>query len=883
MKKEKRISYEGGITRMPSDFLCKEGELAECINLVTDHEELKVNTVAKELFTTTDGVTILYVHKFNNTSRYIGYFTYEDNTHQEKTVYGYYFEDEEAHTLTRLGVLGRTGGRIDHLFYQEGVKITSIGKTLIVSDGDGLHYFLWNSEGYKSIGDKLPELDISFRLMHPGDSTETYDTTGTTDALNDNPRVIATKQTNFNDFIFGLYAENKKKLSHLKQFTRPFLVRAAYKLYDDSYAMPTQPVMMFPSVTRNSFLHIVGYSDGISTCVLHTYYSALYYNLKTSLEGWEDIVKNVTIFITDGIEIYDIYTDAVLTRLERSEYVAKAADSIQYTVSRNEFLNLETFYDPAYSVMKQRPANDIISDLLSSSVFYALCDIGIKQTGKWSESTASLIKPFVLENITTQDQLENDDYYSHTKLVADFVYAYNSRLNMSGVSRGFFEGYDNFLPYDNVKAVEYRFYVTIKTDSGEKIIKHTATTAQKQGIWFYYPDPRASHVVIAKEGTGVILDEDLTEHPGLNGAYYFRGLPTEDYKETAVSGVEEPTEINNGDVELLPNYIIQSEVNNPFTFAAAGYHKVSTGKIIGMSSTTMALSQDQFGQTDLIVFSDTGLWGMKVDRTGAYGSIHSISRDVCINPKSITQTDNAIFFVSKKGLMVVTENGVRCVSEQMNGQTFDTRVVIPAGDAAGTTAEIPAGWRGIIEACQDSRSFLEYIRDKSCMMAYDYIGSQLLIINPAYGYSYVFSMPTGAISKILLPSGMVAVLNDYPDYLLQGEDGKVYSLYEKPREEEVTERQYAFLLTRPLKLSGPLTVTSLRELMNVGKWDETGGSLVKTDLWVSDNLRDWYLLRSRFGAAFKYARIGLYIKMLPTERLSGTILMEEERRNVNLR
>ena len=32
MEQEHRISYKAGITRTPSDFLCSDGELAECIN-----------------------------------------------------------------------------------------------------------------------------------------------------------------------------------------------------------------------------------------------------------------------------------------------------------------------------------------------------------------------------------------------------------------------------------------------------------------------------------------------------------------------------------------------------------------------------------------------------------------------------------------------------------------------------------------------------------------------------------------------------------------------------------------------------------------------------------------------------------------------------------
>ena len=86
-----------------------------------------------------------------------------------------------------------------------------------------------------------------------------------------------------------------------------------------------------------------------------------------------------------------------------------------------------------------------------------------------------------------------------------------------------------------------------------------------------------------------------------------------------------------------------------------------------------------------------------------------------------------------------------------------------------------------------------------------------------------------------------------------------------------------------MKLSGPVSVKSLRELVNVGFWSKKNGSQVKTQVYVSDNLEDWYKMGSRFGAAAKYFRIALYIEMKPTERLSGTILFDQERRDGNVR
>ena len=129
---------------------------------------------------------------------------------------------------------------------------------------------------------------------------------------------------------------------------------------------------------------------------------------------------------------------------------------------------------------------------------------------------------------------------------------------------------------------------------------------------------------------------------------------------------------------------------------------------------------------------------------------------------------------------------------------------------------------------------------------------------------------------------MSNAINDYPDTLLQG-SAAIYSLYDKPREEDVNTRQTAFMLTRPMKLAGPVSQTSLRQLKNVGTWNESAGSKVKTVVYVSEDQRTWYELQSRFGAAARYFRLALYIKMLPTERLSGTILSEQARRVKNMR
>jgi hypothetical protein len=623
-----------------------------------------------------------------------------------------------------------------------------------------------------------------------------------------------------------------------------------------------------------------GASDSYS---LRTYYGHLFVSQIQGYEDFTDIIKDVVIFASEGIEIYDTLSDQETADIsgDVTDFNYVASNSIGSDVSEykeyNDFAN-------GIHVLKYRDKMDIINELKSTSRFYKICSLGLAPVE--NIDLATKIETHTLENIVNQTRIEDDDYFSRSTLYPSFLYSYNSRLNIANVSRGFFEGYGNFMPFDDaVNIYNYTFYVRIKLDDGRAIwISHSEETKQKQGCYFFYPDSRADHVVIYK-GSTCVLDQNLEEHSRLNGSFYLAGLPGIDYTdETSVAPSVDPRNLVNNDTkERLANYIIQSVVNNPWMFQADGYFKVGTGKIVGITSITQALSQGQFGQSPLLVFSESGIWALSVGSEGYYTAIHPMSRDVCINPGSILQTDGAVFFVSKKGLMVVAGKEVVCVSERMNGATFNTAQLSPL--AADTD------WEDIVEACQDSNSFLDYIRDEGMFMAYDYIDSRIVMVNPRFGYSFIYNIADATISKVILPAAMTNAVNNYPDYLIQGltDDShqRVYSFYGKKREDEVTGRQLGFLLTRPMKLSGPIAKASLRQLMHVGIWNKGTASnplsCVKTEIWLSDDLQKWYSDISRFGTAAKYYRLALYIKMLPTERLSGTILTEQPRRTKNLK
>ena len=948
MEQEHRITYKAGITRTPSDFLCQDGELAECINLATDTEELKPIVQPAPFITNAkdqDGVTvidipdILYIHKFNNQDRYI--FKRHGMSGSQPIVY-MAWGTKSGTTLTQKSKLQVDGS---DLLYDNGMSITSVGKTLIIKRKDKpMQFFLWedetgNNPEYQNVG-ALPDPKIKFWLESArGDidlgmdplfeknkavfdgyvySSGAYEGIIADHNMGQEEEISLENgaQEEYDNLTVGLYSKNKKAVAQRKGFCNPFFVRYALELYDGTYTHISNPVLLMPCVKKNSFS--VVYEEQILT-TFTAYCSLIYSVTANGLDKFSDVVKNISVFVSDGIDPYDTTVSQPFDRIvpDWSSPSQQGAYETYYPVDRNRLItdgiyngffgssyhhNTTIYAAGAFTVKKlwvkfdtlaQKPNDEIVKGLEGTSIFYKLCELGLENVE--ADNIAEKIGTHTLENLTTQEQLQTDDYFSRNPLIPSFVYSYNSRLNLANVSRGFFKGFNHFISYDVSAQDAHRYFeitVRIKGDTRNFYVKTDRfVTSEQMGVYFFYPDSRANHVWIMKynsvsstSGT-LILSADLKEHPALNGAYYLAGLPGINASEPgSSSGSQPPSTIDNDSVEMLPNYIIQSEVNNPWVFKAEGYNKVGTGKIIGMSTTTQALSQGQFGQFPLLVFSESGIWAMAVDRTGLYANISPMSRDVCINPGSILQTDGAVFFVSKKGLMVVTGNQVVCVSERMNGATFNTATLSPLAT--------DTDWEDIVGDCQDSSTFLDYIRDESVFMAYDYIDSRIIIVNLHFKYSFVYNIADGTISKVILPASMTNAVNNYPDYLIQGTKSNdqvwVYSFYEKPREEEVNVRSLAFLLTRPMKIAGPVSQASLRQLKNVGTWkrkDMQGNELscVKTEVYVSEDLDKWYPDISRFGAAARYFRLALYIKMLPTERLSGTILTEQERRSNHMR
>ena len=327
-------------------------------------------------------------------------------------------------------------------------------------------------------------------------------------------------------------------------------------------------------------------------------------------------------------------------------------------------------------------------------------------------------------------------------------------------------------------------------------------------------------------------------------------------KEPADSIVKNmPTE--NSTPEKFDNEVWVSEVNNPFVFNASGVNTVGNGSIIGIISNTQALSQGQFGQFPLFCFTTDGVWTLQISSEGTYSSAHPISREICNNKDSITATDNLVFFSSEKGLMMINGADVSCVSSHLNGKTY-----VPLEQ------EVELYITGKIEPV----SFVDFI--KKCKIAYDYRDNLLWIVNPDYKHCFILSIESGAYAMTTLGGYPENVVNDYPDTLIEIDNGKssaqykTLSLISRPNINDDERRISSFIISRPMKIGDQNSLKTPTMIRYIG--NNNRKAVIKLRLFASDDLMNWVRVNSLRGRGFKYYKYNIIFEdLLPTDTFSG--------------
>lgn len=616
------------------------------------------------------------------------------------------------------------------------------------------------------------------------------------------------------------------------------------------------------------------------------------------LKGWKDVIKSIDFFITPPITNVDtadkISSLQILPRNYALNMGARACTYSQDNPARKYGYVVVKFPTLAEDVYKKK--------LQNSSAFYKVCSLDLDNFYTASGNLLPVDKNAVYQ-VSLQEQMK-DDYKTHNYLFAEGGYVYNHRLNLYGVKEKLFSGFSDavLLPWANYikNAPNHEVFlvdkivVRLKTTSGTKYVEQKGLV-NASGLYYYieqylfcnaskfYPDSRADMMYLfttdSKNETKV-FGFPLTPCEELNGSIHM-GTYQDDGSSYLVSAPDYSVD----DVVDMSNKIYTSESDNAFYFPLNGINTVGIGTIQGIASTTRALSQGQFGQYPLMAFSTDGIWAMEVSSQGTYSSIHPISREVCSNPKSITQLDQSVLFATNRSLSRIAESQVASMSDVLDGPGFNIvgnlgkflNFFNDAEDDDDTTKTIKAQMRQLIDFTSSPIDFFQ-----RCQVIYDYKNSRIFCLDvsqltkeaSADTVALCYSIKDEAWSTFLIKNVLTA-LNSYPHPYIQYRDGSVIVLDSGYDYEDETE-YHGIIVTRTLKFdeeNAPDAITGYIHSL-------TSGTVPVMWLYGSNDNQNWHYL-GRLGGmksnymsshSYRFFRIALYLKMKSMNQYFATRL-----------
>ena len=540
--------------------------------------------------------------------------------------------------------------------------------------------------------------------------------------------------------------------------------------------------------------------------------------------------------------------------------------------------------------------------LVDYSTFYKCAEISLVDLITSDSETLDIpviINKSILDNITAQPLLKEEGNQRRQNIIST-AFAYNNRLNICVDSEmppsciGINQQSNTYNVVANAETGDEVNHTivsaTVKIEENGQVIYKDVTGAIKPQVYplyFCYPSLTATELIIrtrynivAEDGS---LEPDdnstpkeyyrtesilLRRHSALNLSYAYnslnqlRGEPSEDepqHTQTAIT---------------YGNKIKTSEVNNPFLFPESSVSELPVNTLYGLSTAAQALSTGQFGQYPLYAFADEGIWALEVGSDGHFSSRQVISRDVVLTPDSITQLDNAVLFITERGLMLLAGSQVQCISDDINGEHFDIKTLKTLAD--GLSNNIISGYK---------QSMKEYI--KQALLFYDYPTQQIILYNPeTAGLSYVYSlrskkwgMSTKTFNKAIagFPRGyLLTGTRDAPDAL-------------EYFDENSTAATPATYLTRPLKLDNPDVYKTITAVILRGNIDSS--EVYETLLYGSNDLKTWHpvygstgpRLRGLRGSPYKYFRIAGHLRLNLGDSLQSVTIEYENRMTNRLR
>ena len=707
-----------------------------------------------------------------------------------------------------------------------------------------------------------------------------------------------------------------EQATHENKFIFPFFLRYAIRLTDGTHARISEPILLIPNSGYAPFMYYD--SKGIKA---YAFIANLQYAVISSIdEKWKDIIASIDIFISAPIYPYKQGEQFSDTKMhfrhlfyKQNEYDQLSGTDCSYSLllpdevlgrgrakhdlfeSADKFFGVKsmTADNNNHAVIQIAPNDAPIEQVENINAFYLIHafkpDELIPRTDDFNLPifTDINLKPQTLDALQTLPTL-TDNSLSNARFFDASLTTYNQRLhlynfklkhpqpatpeqlNTSGV-------YDPNAP--RIKAVT----VYIKTAMGERRVQITPDCLQSTtaALWFFYPHNGAYKAEIVfyhnqAPETNYIKILNLKQHKFLNGAYWMH-TPLNDH--SPILADDQQTDNYQlpvpDDCSHYTNSILQSVVASPFNFPDNLLSQIPVANIFALSSAAKALSQGQFGQFPLYAFTDEGIWAMQISDTGTYIARQPITRDVCTNRKQITQLDDAVLFITTRGIMVIQGAQTSCISETINSDTPFNLLSLPAFHKLHNAL----AHTSLTDNCLPIKPFSQFL--SQARIIYDYPNQHLLCYTPQVTYAYVFSLRSKAWAMCF--SEFTAHLNAYPGAIAVCKNGAVLNF-----DNRIAEPVKCLFCTRPIKLQSPDMLKTLQTVIQRGYF---APHHINTVIYAARNLMQWHLIassvsnqvRNIHGTPYKFFRIATLATLNPDESINGASIQFIPRQTNRLR
>lgn len=883
-RKDIQLAY--GIHRSPN--IANEGELSECVNLIPVNGEL-VNIQEKIRYKELSGEeTLVFIHTNAAFKHLI--------TERNGTLYWGDLNDEDPVETKEFYTLEG-----------EMLNITSIGNTLCISTSSGIRYAIFKAGSYVIMGEKPVFPSLSFRLKLEIEKSHYIEASfGKARVLYNYQGIGIMNDEGAESFRNNVFAWLNPKMNELRKnggyFFYPFFVRYAYRMYDGTTYMHSSAIKMTTGEYSPIVIPVIlteGQAPTTLGFTVRLLKSTLWYQItnseevKKSLELWNELIESIDIYVSSPLiglnqeKSFSYYANSLIdanaydeTSVGAVNAFGKVGNLYRYFSSRYEadMKTLNNNYaqeDEAYIIPKYNKSFEDDGNI----AFYKIFSISPSQIS--NDETKVTPDENVLNVLETQETLKGEGSPSGS-LSPACSFVYNGRLNIANIDvyppsypiEHFFSYQDGDIDSSGTETANtytgIKGYVLIESGQDETTaveLHSSISLLVRSGTYFFYSNAKAFKLLIkatGKDGNTLYSVTNLSEHKGLDGAIGYVGsfkTMNEDIKETLAQIKGSSASIH------YTNKLYVSEANNPFNFTIDGIVTVGTGSIIGIVPSTKALSQGQFGQFPLYVFSTDGIWSLEVGSDGLYSSAHPVSRDVCNNPKSITQIDNAVIFTTERGLKLLQGSEVTLLSEAMDGHNVDESRFCPSQE-----------YESLFQ--KDTGLFIHELR--TCRIAYDYPHSMLRIYkgNPD-GYKetqqYAYSLTSGEFSKFM-DHTPYAIAYDYPEVIIQY--GQV--LYKLSANVQDVPRMGA-VITRPMAFDDPFALKILTRIRMHYYQEKKDYHAFRVAVFGSNDGVTYHRIPSLRQASVKYYRFVICTRMCDTDSISGISLMLDYRATGRMR